>query len=177
MLNENDQLLMSLKRRPPKTSTTVHDGSSVVLNLQNFRRWFWNFGGGNHFLSSFAMFGWWFSLEVKCFRTFSFKLLSSSFLLLLIQVLLHQKSEQTSTTTQLNTWSFRFAIKANWLEFVGRKCELGCKQTDTHSLLLASRLRLRISSRVMLLCCSQSPFSCSKALRRSSNSRIWSSRA
>lgn len=42
----------------------------------------------------------------------------------------------------------------------------------THSLLLASRLLLLSSSRVMLFDDSQSFFSCSKAFLRSSNSRI-----
>lgn len=48
---------------------------------------------------------------------------------------------------------------------------------STHSLLLASKLRRRISSKVTPLLCSQSIFSWSNALRRSSSSRIWSSRA
>lgn len=48
-------------------------------------------------------------------------------------------------------------------------------EVDTYSLLFASRLRRFSSSSVTPLCSSQSFFSCSKARRLSSSSRIWTS--
>lgn len=57
-----------------------------------------------------------------------------------------------------------------------KNCNLK-KTRKTHSLLFASKLFLRNSSKVIPFAASQSTFSWSNAFLRSSNSRIWSSSA
>ena len=88
---------------------------------------------------------------------------------------------QRLTEWVLGQWRTIDAKMIRLKRFVKKRAEKESKatkiQTNTHSLLFASRLLRRSSSTVIPFEFSQSCFSCSNARLRSSSSRIWISRA